>query len=88
MVKFHMKYRKVIDAALHISVLLKEEAETQDGSFSWWQMGKVMVSLEHNDGADLSISFNVDEIPEASIYYNLYGYCALHSIKFEEHGNG
>ena len=84
------EYREVVSASNHLSVLLGIAPEVQEECFSWWKAGICLAVIRHTNGKDIEIAINVDapETNDDKVYYNIYGYTALHKYKHGEFGNG
>lgn len=82
--------RQVVSASNHISVLLGIVPEIQEECFSWWKAGTCLAQIRHINGKDIEIAVNVDapEVNHDKVYYNIFGYTALHKHKHGEFGNG
>ena len=77
-----------INAAIFIAVELNQaESLNDENSISWWTNGSIGTELFYDSKQKLSLGLKIDVPQHWAKYYSLYGYCAIHGIKFIEQRN-
>ena len=77
-----------INAAIFIAVELNQaESLDDENSITWWTDGSIGTELFYDSKQKLSLGLNIDVPQHWAKYYSLYGYCAVHEIKFIEQRN-